>query len=277
MRHCARAAACLAVVVAVALLWPQRWGGVLTYDITRGTSMEPRFHSGDLAVVRSTHRYRVGDIAAYRSSSLHTTVLHRIVAVTPEGYTFKGDNNAFDDPDPVTARDLVGTLALRVPSVGSGLSWLVQPSHLVVGVVGFGLLLSDRERRPGSRRRGGTVAPPRPPSPVVVVAGLRLPDGLALVDVATASELRELAAGYALPLLRTRTAHYVVHGATVFRHRPATTPVPRPRRAGGRAGAPASRPAVRRSTTGAAVTEGARADGLTPPRSPATRTDSPTG
>ena len=36
------------------LLWPQRWGGSMTYVITHGVSMQPSFHAGDLAIVRTS-------------------------------------------------------------------------------------------------------------------------------------------------------------------------------------------------------------------------------
>ena len=77
------ASAALGLVV-VATLWslfaPTALGGPADYVVTAGTSMEPRFHTGDLAIVRSAREYRVGDIVAYRSRALNTIVLHRIIA-----------------------------------------------------------------------------------------------------------------------------------------------------------------------------------------------------
>ena len=54
-------------------------GGSTRYVVTNGDSMEPLFHSGDLALVRPAGQYKVGDIVAYWSTLLHTVVLHRIV------------------------------------------------------------------------------------------------------------------------------------------------------------------------------------------------------
>ncbi|MGA9859993.1 MAG: S24 family peptidase, partial [Solirubrobacteraceae bacterium] len=64
-------------------------GGSTNYVITHGVSMEPRFHSGDLALVRPAAQYRVGDVVAYHSSLLHLVVLHRIYAIHDGRYTFK--------------------------------------------------------------------------------------------------------------------------------------------------------------------------------------------
>ena len=107
------------LVILCAMFWPANLGGHTTFVSTHGTSMEPRFHSGDLAIVQPSSHYRVGMIAAYKSATLHgTVVLHRIVAVNQGRFTFKGDNNNFTDPDHPSAAALVGALRARVPHGG---------------------------------------------------------------------------------------------------------------------------------------------------------------
>ena len=69
------------VLAAVWLFWPLALGGSTTYVSTHGVSMEPRFHTGDLAILRPADCYDVGDVVAYRSAALDTVVMHRIVAV----------------------------------------------------------------------------------------------------------------------------------------------------------------------------------------------------
>src|SRR5512133_1249948 len=118
------------VVLAVAawlVLAPTQIGGETSYVTTSGISMAPRFHTGDLAVVRPAKHYKVGDIVAYRSTMLHTVVLHRIVAVKGDRYVFKGDNNNFVDPTRPARGDLVGRLSLRVAHGGRVLAWLHTP------------------------------------------------------------------------------------------------------------------------------------------------------
>jgi signal peptidase I len=80
--------------------------------------MEPRFHTGDLAIVRPASNYRVGDIVAYHSSLLHVTVLHRIGAIRGNHYIFKGDNNNFVDPVQPSRTELLGKLWIHVPRGG---------------------------------------------------------------------------------------------------------------------------------------------------------------
>ncbi|MCU1486580.1 MAG: peptidase signal peptidase [Actinomycetia bacterium] len=128
----------LVVLYAGAAMWPTALGGATTYVSTHGSSMEPTFHQGDLALVRQANHYDVGDVVAYRSATLHTTVLHRIVAHGPQGYTFKGDNNSFEDPDHPNESDLIGKLWVHVPKGGKLLGALRVVLPLVL--VGLSLL-----------------------------------------------------------------------------------------------------------------------------------------
>ena len=60
--------------------------------------MQPRFHAGDLAIVRARSHYEVGHIVAYENLELGRIVLHRIIGRIGDRYVFKGDNNNFVDP-----------------------------------------------------------------------------------------------------------------------------------------------------------------------------------
>lgn len=145
------AAALMALgAVAWLLFAPTRLGGSTDYVSTHGDSMAPRFRTGDLALLRPAGRYRVGDVAAYRSSLLHTVVLHRIVAREGDRYVFKGDNNDFLDPVRPRGTALVGRLWLRVPRGGVVLAWLHVPIVAAVLTAGAALLLLSGGRR---RRR----------------------------------------------------------------------------------------------------------------------------
>ncbi len=153
--------ASVAFVILVAAAWlylaPTQIGGATTYLTTSGISMEPRFHSGDLALVRPADRYSVGEIVAYHSTLLHTIVLHRIIGRDGDRYVFKGDNNNFVDPTHPVRSQLVGALWLRIPQGGRVLGWLHSPPVVAVLVVAIFLLLfgADEERRRRDRRRRG--------------------------------------------------------------------------------------------------------------------------
>ncbi len=123
---------------------------------THGISMEPRFHTGDLAVVVPSTQYRVGEIVGYHSPLLHIVVLHRIVAEHGGLFTFKGDNNSFLDPRRLPAAAIEGRLWLHIPRGGTVLGWFRSP--VVLGVLAFLIVLLGgaggasrrRVRGPGS-------------------------------------------------------------------------------------------------------------------------------
>ncbi len=172
-------------LIVLGSLWfwfaPAPLGGSSTYVVTRGISMEPRFHTGDLAIVRSQSSYHVGEIVAYQNNMLHTIVLHRIVGRDGARYIFKGDNNSFLDPERPVASQLVGSLWLHLPGVGGTLQSLRSP--LLIGLLlAAGILLlsgvafTGRRRRRGRERRAGEGASPSAPRPLrgrgVPVAGV---------------------------------------------------------------------------------------------------------
>ncbi|HJS93522.1 MAG TPA: signal peptidase I [Solirubrobacteraceae bacterium] len=166
--------ATLALLIVAGVAWfyfaPTTIGGSTRYVVTRGVSMEPRFHTGDLAIVRPESEYRVGEIVAYWSTALKTVVLHRIIAKDGNSYEFKGDNNHFIDPVRPTRSELLGKLWLHVPHGGRVLQMLHTPiaAALMCAVVAllaiFGVKESGRRRR---RRRQGATGSGRPGIPIV--------------------------------------------------------------------------------------------------------------
>jgi signal peptidase I len=166
--------ATLALLIVAGVAWfyfaPTRIGGQSRYVVTSGVSMEPRFHTGDLAIVRPVSNYRVGEIVAYWSTLLHTVVLHRIIARDGNTYVFKGDNNHFIDPVRPTRSELLGKLWLHVPHLGRVLDMLHTPiaAALLCAVVGLLTLFGVTEgRRRHRRRRKGETGSGRLGIPIV--------------------------------------------------------------------------------------------------------------
>jgi signal peptidase I len=132
--------------------------GEMALVTTHGVSMEPRFHTGDLAVLVPSSHYHVGEIVGYHSPLLHIVVLHRIVAEHDGLFTFKGDNNSFLDPVHVGPAAIEGRLWLHIVRGGVVLGWVRSP--LVLGVLAFlviALGVGGAARR--RRARGPTVGP----------------------------------------------------------------------------------------------------------------------
>ena len=120
----------LTAVLLAAAWWfiaPPQLGGSTTFVTVDGTSMLPSLRRSDLVALRPQATYRVGEVVGYRSTLIHRVVLHRIVAIHGDRYTFKGDNNSFVDPEQPTRTQLVGRLWVHLPSAGRLVSALHRP------------------------------------------------------------------------------------------------------------------------------------------------------
>jgi signal peptidase I len=153
----------LALGVLLVVLWglagPSQLGGPTSYITTHGVSMAPEFTDGDLAIVRSTDRYRVGDVAAYRSPLFHAVIMHRIVKVHRGRYTFQGDHNSWVDPETPTAAQMIGRQVARIPQGGTWMHRLASPAALGLYtflLIGGGGTTIERRRRRTRRQLRST-------------------------------------------------------------------------------------------------------------------------
>ena len=149
----------LAAVGWLVLMRPTTLGGDVGYIVVRGTSMEPSLASGDLVLTRPSAAVGVGDVVAYRvpagTVGAGMVVIHRVVEVAPDGYlVLQGDNTEHLDPWSPGARDVVGTLWVRVPAVGRVLAMLHDPvmlGALAASLIVPAALLAQGRRRPIAR------------------------------------------------------------------------------------------------------------------------------
>jgi signal peptidase I len=213
-------------LIVLGSLWfwfaPAPLGGSTTYVVTRGISMEPHFHTGDLAIVRRQSSYHVGEVVAYQNNMLHTIVLHRIIGRAGGRYTFKGDNNSFVDPERPLASQLIGALWLHIPGAGGDLQSVRSP--LLIGLlVAVGILLLTgvafthrRRLRRRQRRAEGSSQPPytgvprRAAAPVasVLVVGLLLALPLAVLALLAFTKSPTTPRPYTVPYKQSGTFSY---------------------------------------------------------------------
>lgn len=190
---------------------------LLTVVVTHGVSMQPSHHTGDLAIVRRTGTYAVGDVVAYRSELLHTVVLHRIVDRAGDRYVFKGDHNTWLDPERPTRKAFLGKEFLHIPRGGIWLHRLTAPPLLAAYAFlllagGGAAARTRRTRRNGHNRPEDlpTMSPRHRANPKGAVPGL--PPQLRPV-AATAAVLG--VAGLALSgVAWTRPTQHVVSAAS---------------------------------------------------------------
>ena len=154
----------LSVLVVGAVAWllfaPVQLGGSVTYVITDGVSMLPRFRTGDLVLLRTEGSYHVGEVAGYRDAQMGgVTVMHRIIAIDDGHYVFRGDNNRFTDPYRPTRNQIVGAEWIHLPAWGNVLMNLRAPvtGAIIVGLLGLFVLWprSDTRRRRRRHRHAG--------------------------------------------------------------------------------------------------------------------------
>lgn len=82
----------------------------LTKLIYRGDSMHPTLKNGDMVLLSPDHRrsIRRGDIIVFTAPREARKVIHRVAAITMEGYVTKGDHARFMDPWTVKEADICG-------------------------------------------------------------------------------------------------------------------------------------------------------------------------
>lgn len=115
----------IAIVFAVVVL-PLPFG--IKPSIVMTGSMEPTVPTGSIAWIDENFDegdLEVGTIAVYEPK-LGTEVMHRIVAIDGDTYTFQGDNNAAPDLASPTAESVEGIYLLHVPEVGRAFSWFMD-------------------------------------------------------------------------------------------------------------------------------------------------------
>ena len=164
-------------LVAAGLFWfnfaPTNEGGDAIYVATSGISMEPLFHTGDLAILHPQSSYKIGEIVGYRSPHIGI-VLHRIIGEKVGHFLMKGDNNDFIDEYHPAPSAVVGRLWLHVPKVGRLTNTprkrdisVVVALAVVAGAVAVPAERRRRRRRKGARRgdtSAGDAKGFRPPS-----------------------------------------------------------------------------------------------------------------
>ena len=98
--------------------------GVISIRAVLSDSMSPKINVGDLVVSANWQTPLQGDVAIYHqrnlAGSIQQDVVHRVVTISEQGeYQFKGDNNTSIDALSVPKSDIVGTIFLKVPAIGS--------------------------------------------------------------------------------------------------------------------------------------------------------------
>lgn len=152
-----RSAATLAAAAGVIwLMLPPALGGRTGYVIVAGHSMEPTYHTNDLAITYETSRVEVGDVIVYRvpqgEQGAGAHVIHRVVGGDGvSGYVTQGDNREGPDTWHPDHGDVVGKVVALVPQGGRALAMAFNLGNL--GLVALAFLAWALWPRPDERLR----------------------------------------------------------------------------------------------------------------------------
>jgi signal peptidase I len=151
---------CFLVIIIWLTMAPAQLGGPLTYVIVDGNSMEPRFHLGDLIIVRKEATYQVGDAVTYQNAELGSFVFHRITGLELDRFILQGDNNSWLDSYHPSQKEIIGKLWVHIPKLGILIEWARIPVHLaiIVGLFG-GVLMAGMIKQPSRRTTGSNNQP----------------------------------------------------------------------------------------------------------------------
>jgi signal peptidase I len=127
-------------LIAVALAWiwvmPRTIGGLNTYTVVSGISMEPTFHTGDLIISRKSDGYNVGDVVTYKIPDAKYDkfrIVHRVIGKTEDGqYEIQGDNQDHADPWSVPGENIAGAKVFMIPQGGTVLGYARNPIGLAL-------------------------------------------------------------------------------------------------------------------------------------------------
>ena len=112
---------CIAIIIAVFLLFyrPISLWGDTHYEPVYTGSMEPAIPVGSVVVIKpaDTETLKIGDIICFKLSE-PTSITHRIINITEEGFITKGDAN--EDPDQwiVKKENVIGKAIFTIPFIG---------------------------------------------------------------------------------------------------------------------------------------------------------------
>ncbi|HSX33461.1 MAG TPA: signal peptidase I [Candidatus Saccharimonadales bacterium] len=137
-----------ALAVGLSAVWLHAHGGQLL-SVQTG-SMTPIIDKGDMVVVTRVpaRQLAVGDVVTYASpTNPHKTITHRIIRITSQQITTKGDANAVADPT-FNASSVIGRVRAHVRYAGRALDFARRPVGLLIliYVPALSILFSEMRR-----------------------------------------------------------------------------------------------------------------------------------
>ena len=125
----------------------------------QSASMEPEIPTYSYCLISTRYDYdslQVGDIIVYDHPYDHMQVVHRIIAVLPDGIITKGDANPVDDGILLTEGDIYGVYLGHIPGVGRIVNIIRTPVGIAVILAAVALLLVSDARSQKKKQDSNT-------------------------------------------------------------------------------------------------------------------------
>lgn len=110
-------------------------------------SMETEIHKGDLVITKiiDPKTLKKNDIIAFRDAQ-GTVTTHRIIDIVKNDgekyFITKGDNNSSQDQNLVEFKDVEGKYVIRIPSIGSIMQSLSEPTTIIIILLGITVIFA---------------------------------------------------------------------------------------------------------------------------------------
>lgn len=125
-------------------------------------SMAPTIPAYSLCLIDTRVDYdslQTGDIIVYDRPYDHMQVVHRIIAILPDGIITQGDANPVDDGILLTEADITGVYLGHIPGVGRIVNIIRTPVGIGIILAAVVLLLVSDARSSSRRKRNGNNTP----------------------------------------------------------------------------------------------------------------------
>ena len=110
-------------------------------------SMEPTIPTWSMCVINTRTDYddlAVGDVIVYYRAADGARIIHRIIAIYPEGIVTKGDANSVDDGLSVTRNNYYAKSLFHIPHLGGVSQKLSTPEGVcAIAAIAFILIISS--------------------------------------------------------------------------------------------------------------------------------------
>ena len=118
--------------------------GLRIFRIVSG-SMEPTLKINDLIMIKESKEYKDGDIVTFYDEEAYTT--HRIIEISGEEITTKGDNNNSKDPN-ITKEKIIGKMIYKF-EILSFMSYLLSSpkSWGIIFIIGVLIIVAIPDKR----------------------------------------------------------------------------------------------------------------------------------